>query len=777
MEEETLYDRIGESDLNPTYKDGQVYQHTDVNNMLSILKTAVNENYHDIQKLENGTKEVGKAKTLDAATLSRYLDEILQADDNKVPSSQQAKAYIDNLFAEYSPPIRGVDYWTEEDKEEIIDETLEESQLKPKGDYDPTVEYKKLDIVLYQNSSYVALQTTQGNLPTDTDYWQVLVSGELSSEDIVDNLESNYSDKVLSAKQGKVLNEGKLQIFNTVANMKADTSLKAGMTVKTLGYHSINDKGSASYKVREITNEDVVDEATIIALYDNSLVAELILSNEMTPEVFGAYGNGTTDDSSYIQLAINNCGKVIFDNNKTYNIKNEIIVTNDTELDGNKCTIKMSRATTSSINIFNIDNTSNIKIHDFNLINGTDSSNNICTNIFISTNRPTTNYCYNIDIYNINYSNTDELSSVPLCVIFVGNVFGLNIHDCNLKNTDNNALRGIMVWSTEKIGDEYVNTESRYIHIYRNIVDGFYRNIESYGTSGTSLTGSRYEMIISDNHIKNATDTGIYAYHSEQSQILNNYVMNCKNGIWSDNGYLIQGNYLKAGEVGIWTEEFTQGSISSNKLLDFTNSAIIVGGGTQGCNIISNGFFNCLDGIKIDEQYTPNTFYSIDINITNNVFRNLGNHALNLVYSSNNVLFNNNNVHIWGLGAETAQDCIGVGERNNSGLIDICNNVFNNEANANTETSTAGNANSVFTISVSAQIIRFINNLSKGTMAKLADINMSQKFYFMNNIFETPTTSTLITHSDPYSQKYVIKGNMNLAGQDTLADRTGGRSL
>ena len=48
MEEDTLYDRIGEADLNPTYKDGQVYQHTDVNNMLSILKAAVNENYHDI---------------------------------------------------------------------------------------------------------------------------------------------------------------------------------------------------------------------------------------------------------------------------------------------------------------------------------------------------------------------------------------------------------------------------------------------------------------------------------------------------------------------------------------------------------------------------------------------------------------------------------------------------------------------------------------------------------------------------------------------------------
>lgn len=123
--EEDLYERIGEADLNPTYKDGQVYQHTDINNMLSILKTAVNENYYDIQRLLNGEKTVGNANSLDGATLSRFLEETLQADDDKIPSSQQAKAYVDALFAAYSPPIRGVDYWTEEDQEYVIDEAAE----------------------------------------------------------------------------------------------------------------------------------------------------------------------------------------------------------------------------------------------------------------------------------------------------------------------------------------------------------------------------------------------------------------------------------------------------------------------------------------------------------------------------------------------------------------------------------------------------------------------------------------------------------------------------
>lgn len=123
--EEDLYERIGEADLNPTYKDGQVYQHTDINNMLSILKTAVNENYYDIQRLENGEKTVGNANSLDGATLSRYLDETLQADDDKIPSSQQAKVYIDALFADFSPPIRGVDYWTEEDQDYVVNEAAD----------------------------------------------------------------------------------------------------------------------------------------------------------------------------------------------------------------------------------------------------------------------------------------------------------------------------------------------------------------------------------------------------------------------------------------------------------------------------------------------------------------------------------------------------------------------------------------------------------------------------------------------------------------------------
>ena len=46
---ENLIDRIGANYLTPDYKDGDTLLHTDYNEFLDIAKTAINENYHDIQ--------------------------------------------------------------------------------------------------------------------------------------------------------------------------------------------------------------------------------------------------------------------------------------------------------------------------------------------------------------------------------------------------------------------------------------------------------------------------------------------------------------------------------------------------------------------------------------------------------------------------------------------------------------------------------------------------------------------------------------------------------
>ena len=296
MEENELYDRIGETDLNPTYKDGQPLMHTDMNNIVSIVKEGVNENYYDIQKIQNGEKTVGNADKLDGASMSRYIDEPLQADDNKIPSSQQAKAYMDDLFSEYSAPVRGVDYWTDEDKSEIVDEAAEsvENSIMP-----------DLNEALDAKANVNDIPTKLSDLTNDE---------EFITKD-VNNLTNYYEKEVVNKKP---------YYFNSTADMKA-YDLKVGDCAITLGYYEPNDGGAGEYKI--VNDNTLTDDGGSIIDLDNNLKAKLIISNnEVCYNQFGAKGDGITDDYNSLSnthvFANTNHYKVVANSKSTYYIKN-----------------------------------------------------------------------------------------------------------------------------------------------------------------------------------------------------------------------------------------------------------------------------------------------------------------------------------------------------------------------------------------------------------------------------------------------------------------------
>ena len=55
--------------------------------------------------------------------------------------------------------------------------------MSPKGTYNSETEYEKLNIVTYQGSSYCAKKDTLGNLPTDTEYWDLIAEkGDTGSQ-------------------------------------------------------------------------------------------------------------------------------------------------------------------------------------------------------------------------------------------------------------------------------------------------------------------------------------------------------------------------------------------------------------------------------------------------------------------------------------------------------------------------------------------------------------------------------------------------------------------
>lgn len=92
--------------------------------------------------------------------------------------------------------------------------------------------------------------------------------------------------------------------YDTVTAMKIADNLVDGSFATTLGYYAKGDGGASDYKVRTITNADVVDEMKIVALANPNLVAELAITPEMNVRQFGAKGDGENDDTTAIQTAL-----------------------------------------------------------------------------------------------------------------------------------------------------------------------------------------------------------------------------------------------------------------------------------------------------------------------------------------------------------------------------------------------------------------------------------------------------------------------------------------
>jgi hypothetical protein len=88
---------------------------------------------------------------------------------------------------------------------------------KFKGNYTAETEYNYLDIVYYNGSSYVAKQTTTGNVPTNTTYWDIVAAaGQMSGTLTADQITAIVTQVLATA--GLVVDASYVHTDNNLTN-------------------------------------------------------------------------------------------------------------------------------------------------------------------------------------------------------------------------------------------------------------------------------------------------------------------------------------------------------------------------------------------------------------------------------------------------------------------------------------------------------------------------------------------------------------------------------
>ena len=170
-----------------------------------------------------------------------------------------------------------------------------------------------LDLQTYVNNTKDTLEEAFNNLD---DYVRNYFDNLDVQEEINNKLDQMLEDGVLEQIIEQFLQSSALWCFDTINGMKTATNLTNGSYAKTLGYYNANDGGKGLYKIRTKTNNDVINEGSLVALNDVTLVAELIEDEKGIINVlqWGVYSDGLTDNSTIFNKIIDYC------NTNRYNI-------------------------------------------------------------------------------------------------------------------------------------------------------------------------------------------------------------------------------------------------------------------------------------------------------------------------------------------------------------------------------------------------------------------------------------------------------------------------
>ena len=246
-------------------------------------------------------------------------------------------------------------------------------------------------------------------------------------EEINNKLDEMVEQGTLQEIIASYLNSKAVFGFDTVEDMKNSTNLIDGSYAETLGYHNKNDGGKALYKIRTITNDDVVDEMKIIEINDGAddLIAELIEDTQINVKQFGAYGDNTHDDTLVLQNALN-----LYDN--VYIPKGDYLISNALVLNttNRKINIRGEKQLSTLIS------TENTEIFTFNKTAQISIENIVITRQEITHTYRLASFenISKLYINKVNVVGIDETDKTNFDNVLIKNVTISNIENCVFQN-------------------------------------------------------------------------------------------------------------------------------------------------------------------------------------------------------------------------------------------------------------------------------------------------------------------------------------------------------
>lgn len=430
-------------------------------------------------------------------------------------------------------------------------------------------------------------------------------------EEINNKLDAMVEDGTLQEIIASYLNSRAVFGFDTVADMKASTNLIDGSYARTMGYRSKNDEGGGLYKIRSITNDDVVDEAFIIEMGDpeDNLIAELILNgDEVNVKQCGAYGDGTHDDSSYVQLACNKVKNILIPTG-SYKLNTTVTLSRDTDIYAKNAVktwsgdnTEKTEFVTTSVYAFtcswgNVNNFTNLSFDGYGIdtpcgskidkceFTGTTGINNAracvinecsihnCTTGILKMTDCIVKGCYiysNTTGLNMNQSNSNNISSCKIewnnlgvsLTQAVQNIFNDNIFDRNTTY----AIDGTSITHLMIIANMFLRNLTMHLRISGNIVsiqnNSFFSTNSEDDQSGTVLP----TVALSTNSISNTKITNnvfTLPAGSGTSKLFNEYPSYQSNVLIEGNTLNGQSTDVILVNAGTFTSS-TSGSASTN---------------------------------------------------------------------------------------------------------------------------------------------------------------------------------------------------------------------